>query len=98
MSDDMASCQYCGADGYFEWELNDGKCKTCEVQDCPHRQDQRDRNYMGSNHQRARFEEVCIACGCFREVRVAWANNRIHYTKWDHDEVSQDDIYQEDPQ
>lgn len=53
---------------------------------------------MGSNHQRARFEEVCIACGCFREVRVAWYNNRIHYTKWTHDEVNQREIPQEDTQ
>ena len=96
MSDDDAVCQYCGSDGYFEWELNDGKCKTCEVQDCNHPFSHRDRNYMGSNHQRARFEEVCVMCGCFREVRVAWQNKRIHHTKWDHDDVRQDEIPQED--
>ena len=98
MSDDMATCEYCGDDGYFEWELNNGACKTCEVEACPHPKDQRDRNYMGSNHQRARFEEVCINCGCFREARVAWHNNRIHYTKWQHDDVPQDEIPQEDSQ
>jgi len=96
MSDDMATCEYCGGDGYFEWELNNCACKTCEVEACSHPKDQRDRNYMGSNHQRARFEEVCINCGCFREARVAWHNNRIHYTKWQHDDVPQDDIPQED--
>ena len=98
MSDDMAMCEYCGGDGYFEWELNNGACKTCEVEACSHPKDQRDRNYMGSNHQRSRFEEVCINCGCFREARVAWHNNRIHYTKWQHDDVSTDDIPQEDLQ
>lgn len=96
MADDSASCQWCGGDGYFEWELNDGKCKTCEVEGCRHPPSHRDRNYMGSNHQRARFEEVCIMCGCFREVRITWENNRVHRTKWGHDEVSQDDIPQED--
>jgi len=94
MSDDMASCQYCGGEDYFEWELNDGKCKTCQVNDCNHDLNHRDRNYMGSNHQRARFEEVCINCGCFRVARVAWHNNTIHYTKWQHDEVNQGDIYE----
>ena len=96
MSDNTASCQYCGGDGYFEWELKDGKCKTCEVQDCPHDHRHRDRNYMGSNIHRARFEEICLKCGCFREARVAWEHNRIHYNKWDHDQVRQDEIPQED--
>ena len=98
MSDDTATCEYCGGDGYFEWELNNGACKTCEVEACSHPKDQRDRNYRGSNHLRACFEEVCINCGCFRWARVAWHNNRIHYTKWKHDDVPQDEILQEDSQ
>lgn len=90
MSDDMASCQHCGGDGYFEWELDDGKCKTCIVQDCDHAMV--DRNYMGSNSHRARFEEICLNCGVFREIRCVWFNQKIIHGPWRHDEVREDEI------
>ena len=90
MSDDMAMCEYCGGDGYFEWELNDGKCETCIVQDCRHTN--LDATYSGSNHARARFEQVCIDCEVFREVLFYWDGRPTRFTPWNHDSVHQEDI------
>lgn len=90
MSDDMASCQWCGGDGYFEWELKDGKCETCIVQDCRHTN--LDATYSGSNHARARFEQVCIDCEVFREVLFYWDGRPTRFTPWNHDDVNKEDI------
>jgi len=99
MSDDNIRCEYCGADELWEDEMGpDGKCKTCIVNDCLHKEIVR--NYEGSNHWRARWTIHCINCGAFREMRFYFpqtkGNNGHSMTleNWDHEEVAKGDIYQ----
>ncbi len=36
MSDDWVSCEWCGSDNWEEYELDNGKCIMCVVNDCRH--------------------------------------------------------------
>ena len=33
---DFVSCEWCGSDNWEEYELDNGKCKICVVNDCRH--------------------------------------------------------------
>jgi hypothetical protein len=90
MSDDDAKCQWCGGDGYFEWELNDGKCKTCIVEDCRHEETYRE--YDNDDSHSARFQEWCVSCGVWRRITAIWATATIETGPWMHDEVRMEDI------
>ena len=100
MSDsEYVICGYCGADYLWPEEVNkDGKCKACIVNDCSHKNI--DREYEGSTYYRARWTIHCIDCGVYRTMRFYFPqtkdNNGYSMTleDWDHDEVSKGDIYQ----
>lgn len=89
MSDDEAMCEYCGGDGYFEWELLNGKCQTCIVEDCRHEETYRE--YMNDDSTSARFTETCCTCNVWRRISAIWATATIETGPWMHDEVCMED-------
>lgn len=90
MTDEQASCQWCGGDGYFEWELKDGKCETCIVQDCCHQRIER--MLISDIGDEARFQESCIECGVFRITSANFIRRKLYSSPWNHDDVRMDDI------
>ena len=36
-NDDDYECEWCGSDGWLDFELQDGKCKMCIVNYCTHK-------------------------------------------------------------
>ena len=88
--DDYTSCQWCGGDGYFEWELPDGKCKTCIVEDCRHTETYRE--YINDDSDLATFQDSCCTCGVYRKIRCIWFTRTIEFGPWMHDEVRMEDI------
>ena len=82
MSDDgMVTCQWCGGDAWFEWEMRDGKCQECIRDECSHSVILRE--YLGSNDHRVRFLEHCAKCDGEREVRLYFHNRYPQRTEWE---------------
>jgi len=95
MSDDDIRCTYCGAECYEEEMFDSEKCNQCHVQDCTHKLTTRE--YVGSNYHRARFQEICLNCECFREIRFYFCvrSTNTGYTAthedWEHDSINKED-------
>lgn len=88
--DDTVECEYCGGDGYLEWELKHGACQTCIVEACLHTEIYRE--YIDDDSKGARFQETCIECGVYRRILCNWSTMRCTYTHWQHDEINMEDI------
>jgi len=95
MSDDMCSCEWCGSDNWHEWELDNGKCKMCVVNDCRHSNiDVASHElFLYSNNPRIIVDYVCLDCElCW--TKTFKLENGVR-SKLTHEDVNTSDIYQD---
>ena len=94
-NDDECVCEWCGSDGWLDFELQDGKCKMCIVNDCHHK------NQDIVSHDLFLFKvvpilvvhHVCLDCELSWNYEYKLVNGvRSELT---HEEINISDIYQD---
>jgi len=91
----MCSCEWCGSDNWLEWELDNGKCKMCVVNDCRHSNTDVASHelFLYSNNPRIIVDYVCLDCElCW--TKTFKLENGVR-SKLTHEDVNTSDIYQD---
>ena len=94
-SEEECTCEWCGSDGWLDFELDNGKCKMCVVNDCHHRNTDVVSYDLFLHHTIPSIitHHVCMDC------EMSW-----HYTyrlvdgvrsRLEHEDVHSSDIYQD---
>ena len=92
---DFVSCEWCGSDNWEEYELDNGKCKMCVVNDCRHSNTDVASHelFLYSNNPRIIVDYVCLDCElCW--TKTFKLENGVR-SKLTHEDVNTDDIYQD---
>ena len=93
MSDDMCSCEWCGSDNWHEWELDNGKCKMCVVNDCRHTNNDIVSYDLDHYNNQIDVHHVCMDC------ELSWTYTyklvKVKRSELTHEEVNTSDIYQD---
>ena len=95
MSEEECTCEWCGSDGWLDFELDHGKCKMCVVNDCHHKKTDVVSYDVFLHHTIPSIitHHVCLDC------EMSW-----HYTyrlvdgvrsPLEHEDVHSSDIYQD---
>ena len=93
MSDDMCHCDWCGSDNWFEWELDNGKCKMCIVNTCHHHNQDTVSYEINYSPKTIDFHHVCLDCELSWTMTYKLENGKR--SKLTHEDVNTDDIYQD---
>ncbi len=93
MSDDWVSCEWCGSDNWEEYELHDGKCIMCVVNDCRHQNKDTVSYEINYSPKSIDFHHVCLDCEMSWTMTYKLENGTR--SKLTHEDVNTDDIYQD---
>lgn len=94
-NDDDHSCEWCGSDGWLDFELDNGKCKICIVNDCNHENQDifSGEMFLYRTIPKIIVHHVCLDCELSWEYEYKLVNGvRSTLT---HEEVNSSDIYQD---
>ena len=95
MSEDWVSCEWCGSDNWEEYELDNGKCKMCVVNDCRHTNTDICSYELNlySSIPSIKVHHVCMDC------ELSWTKTYKLVdgvrSKLTHEDVNTSDIYQD---
>jgi len=92
---DFVSCEWCGSDNWEEYELDNGKCKMCVVNDCRHTNTDVASHelFLYSNNPRIIVDYVCLDCElCW--TKTFKLENGVR-SKLTHEDVNTSDIWQD---
>ncbi len=93
MSDDWVSCEWCGSDNWEEYELHDGKCIMCVVNDCTHQNKDTVSYEINYSPKTIDFHHVCLDCEMSWTMTYKLENGTR--SKLTHEDVNTSDIYQD---
>ena len=93
MSDDWVSCEWCGSDHWEEYELHEGKCIMCVVNDCRHQNKDTVSYEINYSPKTIDFHHVCLDCELSWTMTYKLENGTR--SKLTHEDVNTDDIYQD---
>jgi len=93
MSDDWVSCEWCGSDSWEEYELDNGKCIMCVVNDCRHQNKDTVSYEINYSPKTIDFHHVCLDCELSWTMTYKLENGKR--SKLTHEDVNTDDIYQD---
>ena len=94
-NDDEFECEWCGSDGWLDFELDDGKCKMCIVNDCNHKNVDIVSYDLFLYHKIPHIvtHHVCMDCELCWNYDFELVNGKR--SKLYHEEVNTSDIYQD---
>ena len=93
MSEDWVSCEWCGSDNWEEYELHEGKCIMCVVNDCRHQNKDTVSYEINYSPKTIDFHHVCLDCELSWTMTYKLENGTR--SKLTHEDVNTDDIYQD---
>ena len=93
MSDEWVSCEWCGSDNWEEYELHEGKCIMCVVNDCRHQNKDTVSYEINYSPKTIDFHHVCLDCELSWTMTYKLENGTR--SKLTHEDVNTDDIYQD---